>query len=202
MRIIGNRRSRPIGLFGPTDDEIRASVESSKLAPRVVPKGVYRYRTHAEANAAADQWAADGLVQRALEMRSAPCEVSRLRAVIGRFSAKNSHFVGLVRLPPGVGFRGRTFPGIGFSAPMFLESRLNDPNRLASHQGTIYARWCCTVGSVEGPAAFRRGDLKTGCRFGFDLSLDRKNLNISKAVFSFHSSPFWFHRSQQLIFLA
>jgi hypothetical protein len=84
MRIIGNRRSRSIGLFGPTDDEIRASVESSKLAPRVVPKGVYRYRTHAEANAAADQWATDGLVQRALEMRPAPREVSRIRRLFSQ----------------------------------------------------------------------------------------------------------------------
>lgn len=88
MRIIGNRRPRPIGLFGPTDDEIQASIESSKLAPRVVQKGVYRYRTHAEANAASDQWVVDGLVQRALEMRSAPRGVSRLRAVIGRFFSR------------------------------------------------------------------------------------------------------------------
>jgi hypothetical protein len=84
MRTIGNRRSRPIGLFGPTDDEIRESDENSKLAPRVAPKGVYRYRTHAEANAAADRWAVEAMVKRALELRSAPREVSRLRAAIGR----------------------------------------------------------------------------------------------------------------------
>jgi hypothetical protein len=53
MRIFGKRRSRPIGLSGPTDDEIQASVENSKLSPCVVPKGMYRYRTHAEANVAA-----------------------------------------------------------------------------------------------------------------------------------------------------
>jgi hypothetical protein len=52
MRIFGKRRSRPIGLTGPTDDEIQASVENSKLSPCVVPKGMYRYRTH-EANVAA-----------------------------------------------------------------------------------------------------------------------------------------------------
>ncbi len=76
MRTIGNRGSRPIGLFGPTDDEIR-------------PKGVYRYRTHAEANAAADRWAVEAMVKRALELRSAPREVSRVRAAIGRlFSRK------------------------------------------------------------------------------------------------------------------
>lgn len=47
--MIGNGRSRLVGLFGPTDDEIQASVENSKLAPCVVPNGAYRYRTHAEA---------------------------------------------------------------------------------------------------------------------------------------------------------
>jgi len=41
MRMIGNGRSCLAGLFGPTDDEIQASVENSTLAPCVVPKGVY-----------------------------------------------------------------------------------------------------------------------------------------------------------------
>jgi hypothetical protein len=71
MRTIGNRPSRPIGPFGPTDDEVRASIESSRLAPRVIPKGVYRYRTHAEANAAADRWAVEAMVKRARELRAA-----------------------------------------------------------------------------------------------------------------------------------
>jgi hypothetical protein len=71
MRMIGSGRSRSIGLFGPTEDEIRASVENSKLAPRVVPKGVYRYRTLAEANAAADRWVVEAMVKRALELRDA-----------------------------------------------------------------------------------------------------------------------------------
>ena len=71
MRTIGNGRTRPIGLYGPTDDEIQASVENARLAPRVVPKGAYRYHTHAEANAAADQWALEAMVKRALELRDA-----------------------------------------------------------------------------------------------------------------------------------
>jgi hypothetical protein len=71
MRIVGNRHSRPVGLFGPTEDEIRASVENSKMTPCVVPKGVYRYRTHAEANAAADRWAVEAMVKRALQLRAA-----------------------------------------------------------------------------------------------------------------------------------
>ncbi len=39
--MIGNGRLCLAGLFGPTDDEIQASVENSTLAPCVVPKGVY-----------------------------------------------------------------------------------------------------------------------------------------------------------------
>jgi hypothetical protein len=71
MRTIGNRQSRPVGLFGPTEDEVRASVENSKMTPCVVPKGVYRYRTHAEANAAADRLGVESMVKRALELRDA-----------------------------------------------------------------------------------------------------------------------------------
>src|ERR1700751_2018092 len=78
MRMIGNGRSHAVGLFGPTDDEIQSSVENSKLAPCVVPKGVYRYRTHAEANVAADQ------VKRALELRDPRWKTSRSRAVVRR----------------------------------------------------------------------------------------------------------------------
>jgi hypothetical protein len=65
MRIVGNRTAPRFGLRGPTDDEIRASVESSKRSPRPVPKGVYRYRNHAEANAAMDRWIVDGMVKTA-----------------------------------------------------------------------------------------------------------------------------------------
>jgi hypothetical protein len=69
MFVRGRRRTRPVGLFGPTDDEVRSSMEDAMQAQRVVPKGVYRYRTHAEANAAADRWAVEGLVMRARELR-------------------------------------------------------------------------------------------------------------------------------------
>ena len=62
MRVVGRRCFPPVGLRGPTADEITASIESSARAPRVVPKGVYRYRTHAEANADTDRWAAEALV--------------------------------------------------------------------------------------------------------------------------------------------
>jgi hypothetical protein len=72
MRIVGNRAQPKIGLRGPTEDEIRASVESAEHSPRPVPKGVYRYRNHAEANAAMDRWIVDGMVEtaRALAFKS------------------------------------------------------------------------------------------------------------------------------------
>lgn len=62
MRIIGKRRLADFGMRGPTQAEIDASVEASRMAPRVIPKGVYRYRNHAEANADADRWAVDAMV--------------------------------------------------------------------------------------------------------------------------------------------
>jgi hypothetical protein len=65
MRIVGNRTPPKVGLRGPTADEIRASVESAERSPRPVPRGVYRYRNHAEANAAMDRWIVDGMVETA-----------------------------------------------------------------------------------------------------------------------------------------
>ena len=65
MRIVGSRKAPNVGLRGPTDDEIRASVESAERSPRPVPRGVYRYRNHAEANAAMDRWIVNGMVETA-----------------------------------------------------------------------------------------------------------------------------------------
>jgi hypothetical protein len=61
---------RPVGLRGPTDDEIRASMENAAIAPRfgVKVKGVYRYRNHAEANAAAERWKIEAMVRRQIEL--------------------------------------------------------------------------------------------------------------------------------------
>ena len=66
MRVVGRRRLPEVGLRGPTAEEVQASVENSTMSPRVYPKGVYRYRNHAEANAQMEQWRVDGLVERAL----------------------------------------------------------------------------------------------------------------------------------------
>lgn len=55
MRIVGSQKPLKVGPRGPTDDEIRASVESAERSPRPVPRGVYRYHNHAEANVAMDR---------------------------------------------------------------------------------------------------------------------------------------------------
>lgn len=68
MRIVGQLRLPPIGMRGPTPQEIEASVENARRMPRVIPMGVYRYRTHAEANADMDRWTVDGLVARCQEL--------------------------------------------------------------------------------------------------------------------------------------
>ncbi len=72
MRVVGKRELPPVGLRGPTPAEIEASVENARFAPRVVPKGVYRYRTHAEANADMERWIVDGMVERSLELDQGP----------------------------------------------------------------------------------------------------------------------------------
>lgn len=72
MRVVGRRQLPAVGLRGPTPDEVRASVENALRAPRVIPKGVYRYRTHAEANADMDRWTTDALVARAQELDLGP----------------------------------------------------------------------------------------------------------------------------------
>ena len=71
MRQIGGRALPPVGLRGPSEDEIEASRESARLAPRVVPKGVYRYRNDDEADAAMERWRVEGMVKRAREMAAA-----------------------------------------------------------------------------------------------------------------------------------
>jgi hypothetical protein len=67
MRVVGNRKQEDIRLRLPTAAEIEANREASSRAPRVIPKGVYRYRSQDDANEAKDRWDADGLVQKALE---------------------------------------------------------------------------------------------------------------------------------------
>jgi hypothetical protein len=68
MRIVGKVNLPSVGLRGPTPDEVKASIESSRQAPRLAPTGVYRYRNHAEANAAMDRWIAEAMVRRVREL--------------------------------------------------------------------------------------------------------------------------------------
>lgn len=68
MRVVGKRPAQVVGLRGPTEAEIAASVDASRRAPRVVPKGVYRYRSHAEADAAMERWTAEAMARRAREL--------------------------------------------------------------------------------------------------------------------------------------
>ena len=68
MRIVGELRLPSAGMRGPTPQEVEASVENARRMPRVIPMGVYRYRSHAEANADMDRWTADAMVARAKEL--------------------------------------------------------------------------------------------------------------------------------------
>lgn len=62
MRVIGKRRDRPPGLRPPTDDEVRRSVEMAD-GISLWPRGLYRYPSHAEANADQERWTADAMAR-------------------------------------------------------------------------------------------------------------------------------------------
>lgn len=68
MRVIGNRTSPLPGSTGPSNADVAASQEIAMAAPRTVPKGIHRYRSHAEADEDARKWAIDGMVERNLEL--------------------------------------------------------------------------------------------------------------------------------------
>lgn len=70
MRVVGKRLVEDIRLREPTDAEIRANIQAAADAPRVIPKGVYRYRSHAEANSDSDRWVVDGVVERNRDLAS------------------------------------------------------------------------------------------------------------------------------------
>jgi len=72
---------------------------------------VYRYRTHAEANVAADRWTVEAMVKLAMELRDPRRKVGCFRAVICSFSAENNEISDISRCRAGVSFRGRTLPG-------------------------------------------------------------------------------------------
>lgn len=68
MRIIGKRRFENLGLRPPTAAEIAWSIDAANHAPRSVPKGVYRYRSHRDADIDMERWRTDGMVERFQKM--------------------------------------------------------------------------------------------------------------------------------------
>lgn len=58
-RVVGGRVQRPVGVLrAPTPQEIQWSIRMGQYRTRV-PKGVFRYRSMAEANADWERWHAE-----------------------------------------------------------------------------------------------------------------------------------------------
>ncbi|MCK5542448.1 MAG: hypothetical protein KAI40_07120 [Desulfobacterales bacterium] len=60
MRTIGKRKQRSYGLRSPTQEERDWLISLSNFRTRV-PKGIFRYKNHEEANKAWDRWMAETL---------------------------------------------------------------------------------------------------------------------------------------------
>ena len=60
MRTLG-RKNRPFGLRPPTKEEMEWVESWAKLYVSRVPKGVFKYKNHEEANADWDKWMAQGI---------------------------------------------------------------------------------------------------------------------------------------------
>ena len=58
-RIIGHRKPRGMGDLGPPTHQEQSWLASFANRRTRVPKGVFRYRTHEEANADWDRWNAE-----------------------------------------------------------------------------------------------------------------------------------------------
>lgn len=56
MRTVGRRKPRDIGKLGPLTDQEQAWLLSFASHRTRAPKGIFRYRTHEEANADWDRW--------------------------------------------------------------------------------------------------------------------------------------------------
>lgn len=75
-RVIGKPSTITVGLRGPNEDEVQASRDNAAGRTIQAPRGVYRYRSHDDANAQMDQWLAQSLAQ---ESRAAA--IASLRAI-------------------------------------------------------------------------------------------------------------------------
>ena len=79
MRVVGKRKMPLPGQNGPSEADVLASQEIAMAAPRTAPKGVYRYRSHDEANRDAERWAIDAMVERNLELADRSGDRPKLR---------------------------------------------------------------------------------------------------------------------------
>lgn len=72
MRIIGYRHPRDIGAPGlPTDQEQAWLLSFADRRTRT-PKGIFRYRTHEEANAEQDRWNAELVAETVMQSFNPP----------------------------------------------------------------------------------------------------------------------------------
>jgi hypothetical protein len=78
-RVVGKRRMPLPGPNGRSEADVWAGQEIAMAAPRTAPKGVYRYRSHDEANRDAERWAIDAMVERNLELADRPGDGPKLR---------------------------------------------------------------------------------------------------------------------------
>ena len=64
MRVIG-RRAPMVGKLNtlPSQEAIRTNIQLCAVAPRVVRKGLYRYRSHEEADQQMERWVTDAMVE-------------------------------------------------------------------------------------------------------------------------------------------
>jgi len=61
VRTVGRRQPPPAGQLRPPSEDERAWVASMGKRRTRVPKGVFRYRSHAEANADWERWQAESM---------------------------------------------------------------------------------------------------------------------------------------------
>lgn len=72
MKIVGKRQVAKPGLREPSSAEISASIENSRVSRLQIPKGVYRYRSHEQANEQMDRWHADAIARANQETNPSP----------------------------------------------------------------------------------------------------------------------------------
>lgn len=69
MRVVGKRGFEDFGAKCPSQDTIRWIADGARRAPRVIPKGIYRYWTHEDADRDMNEWVTNGIVERVQNLR-------------------------------------------------------------------------------------------------------------------------------------